>query len=106
MADIECQKRPRPRTWPLELVDLAGRLKLSRLQRDFVLALVADPERSHTAAAIRAGASPKAAHVWASKTLRLGKVREFLGSLTEAAAKRARAEALACPETRQVEEAL
>lgn len=86
----------------LELVDLAGRLKLTPLQRNFVLGLVAAPRSSHTAAAIRAGASPKAAHIWASKTIRLGKVRQFLGEVREAAAARAREEALASPETGRV----
>jgi phage terminase small subunit len=90
----------------LELVELAGRLRLTRLQTDFVLALVADPKRNQTKAAIEAGASSKTAHIWASKKLRLAKVQEFLAKVTEAAAERARERALASPAVRQVENAI
>jgi phage terminase small subunit len=82
----------------LELVDLAGRLKLTRLQTDFVLALVTDPKRNQTKAAIAAGASPKAAKVWASKTLRKGNVWDFLGNVE--AGVRQRTEELAQEEAR------
>jgi len=90
----------------LELVVLAERLKLTRLQADFVLALVAHPKRNQTKAAIEAGASPQTAVVWACKTLRLAKVQEFLGKVTEAAVERACERALASPAVRQVEEAI
>lgn len=90
----------------LELVDLAKHLKLTRLQAGFVLALAVDPKRNQTKAAIEAGASPKTAHIWASKTLRLAKIQEFLAKVTEAATERARELALANPAVHQVEEAV
>jgi phage terminase small subunit len=77
------------------MMALAAALKLTEKQRRFCEALVADPDRNQTAAALAAGYGAAGAHVKASETVRLGKVAAYLDALqAEAGAlKRRRQEA-------------
>jgi hypothetical protein len=85
---------------------VASRLRLTPLQRRFAEALAADPERNQTRAARAAGASKDAA-VRGSKLVRLGKVREYLQTLSaDAARTESRRTADAVVSAREVLEAL
>lgn len=68
-----------------KLDELATRLKLTPKERRFAEALAVDPERNQTAAARKAGYSPKQAERHGSLVARRGRVKTYLAAiLTEA----------------------
>lgn len=66
------------RTATERLEDLADSLHLTGKQRQFGLIRVTEPTKPQTTAAREAGYAPGSAHVKASETVRLGKVKTFM----------------------------
>lgn len=62
--------------------------RLTYMQMEFVMHLLADPDRNGTNAALKAGCKPASAYVTASKWLKMAKVRAELAKRTAKSAKK------------------